>query len=201
MKFRQLYEIAHAISNKRVAAGHKPVVTFVELRDAVIAGVSWLKAVNVFPIRCQEGDPRGHFECHSDAETAYDTPDGWIALITYDAECNDCWGRMVWTKELMHVFDTDEGIVNRDNYRGFIFDIEIEPPNDDFSEAYLSENDAKWMALICLCPSTQRDKYKAMIDSGKITPYEVALAFMIPQAYVSAVMSENYDRALEIYLS
>jgi hypothetical protein len=201
MDFVDLYRKAEEHSKTRVAAGRIPAVPFVYLKNEAIAGIAWLHAVNVYPISTKEGDPLGHYECHSHGtESAHEPVDSWVALITYDDKLDFEQQRFVQTKELMHLFDSHEGSVKTaDEYRGFISEIEVEPPGRR-TEAYTTENDAKWKALLCLCPQHSRNILLADLNSGKITAYDLALAFRIPEALVTAVISPSYDVAFQNYI-
>jgi hypothetical protein len=200
MEFKDLYKKAEELSKSRAAAGKVSAVAFVFLKEAAIEGLSWLTAVNVYPIECKAGDPYGHFECHSETESAHENPETWVALITYDKTLSSEAQRFVQTKELMHIFDADEGLVQTaEEYRGFITEIELEPPADR-SEAYTTENDAKWKALLCLCPAENRNRLVAKFHSGEISKYELALEFRIPESLVTSVVSSYYDDALIKYV-
>ena len=63
----------------------------------------------------------------------------------------------------------------------------------DPSEKYLSENTAKWMALLILCPKDYRDEVKALAEAEGLTPHGVALKLKIPETIVSSLFSEYYD--------
>jgi hypothetical protein len=141
-----------------------------------------------------------HFECYNETESAYEPAVSWVALITYDSKLNFEEERFVQTKELMHIFDCDEGLVQTaDEYLGFITEIELEPPFDR-SERYTTENDAKWKALLCLCPAHCRNEWVAKFHAGLISKYDLALEFRIPESLVNFVVSPYYDDALKKYV-
>ena len=94
----------------------------------------------------------------------------------------------------MHIFDTEEGSVrNEDEYRGFLGEIEMKPMEPSIK--YISENTAKWMALLVLCPKTHRDAVKIMAEEEDISNYDVALKFQIPEQIIPSLFSEYYDNA------
>lgn len=195
MEFVELYRFAEKLSQERAASGKKPLVAFSVLRDETVNHTDWLTEVNVWRVEAREDDPWGHYECHGEVESPHEWPETWVALISYDAALNACHRRFVWTKELMHVFDSDEGLVKSEgDYLGLLNEIELEPLKER-SKAYVSENDAKWMALICLCPKPHRDRYRALVQNGDISQYEMAVDFRIPEALIRFVISEEYDVA------
>ena len=194
MDFKDLYQLAQGLISKRAAAGKVvAIVPVVQLKDALKQGISWIGDINFHPIQTKLGDPLGHYECHSEAESQWDEPNSWVVLITYGSQLSEEEQRFVWCKEMMHIFDTIDGSVKtEDEYRGLLMEIELKPI--DPSTAYLSENTAKWMALLILCPKIQRDEMKARVTSEELTPYDVALHFRIPEAIVSSLFSDYYDR-------
>ena len=104
------------------------------------------------------------------------------------------------TKELMHIFDTEEGMIkNPDDFAGLLFEIELEPPAAP-SAGFLSENNAKWMALLCLCPKETRDMWVQRLDANEVTEYEMALQFRIPEDFIRFVRSAYYDEAYASYV-
>jgi hypothetical protein len=193
MNFLDLYNIAQAAISEREAAGKRAaVVPVVTLKKELIRGVGWLQDINFHPVEAREGDPLGHYECHSDTDSRWEEPDSWVALITYNNKLNWCQKRFVWCKEMMHIFDTSEGCVTTpDEYRGLLQEIEMKPI--DPSVAYLSENTAKWLALLTLCPKVQRDNLKPLWEESRLSDYEVALALRIPEVVVSSLFSDYYD--------
>jgi hypothetical protein len=193
MRFIDLYNLAEDILSRRKAAGKDVlIVPVVELKDALIANIAWLDAINFHPIETKKGDPLGHFECHSDTDSRWDEPNAWVVLITYDRDLSFCKQRFVWCKELMHIFDTDEGSTKTpEEYRGLLEEIEIKPIEP--SEQYLSENQAKWLALLILCPKTHRDELKARAAAEGLSDYDVALSLRVPERVISSLFSDYYD--------
>lgn len=194
MDFKALYHLAEQLIEERIQAGKVvAIVPVADLKDALKAQVSWIGDINFHPIQTKPGDPLGHYECHSEAESAWEDPDSWVVLITYCAALSLPEQRFVWCKEMMHIFDTEDGCVKtEEEYRGLLTEIELKPI--DASTAYLSENTAKWLALLVLCPKPQRDQMKARVQAGELTDYDVALHFRIPEVIVPSLFSDFYDR-------
>lgn len=195
MDFADLYRIAEGLISAREEAGKASVIVpVVELKKQLTEGVDWIEHINFHPIECKENDPYGHYECHGTQESRYDDTNSWIVLITYDSRLNWCNRRFVWCKELMHIFDTVEGsISSADKYRGFGREVEMKPMEP--SEMYLSENTAKWMALLTLCPRSQRDAIKVKAEREDLSNYDVALRFRIPEVIIPSLFSEYYESA------
>lgn len=201
MKFIDLYQLAQDILTSREQAGKNVLfVSVFELKAALKKRVAWIGDINFHPVETKKGDPLGHYECHSDAESRWDDPDAWIVLITYDNKLNFCQRRFVWCKELMHIFDTEDGSVKTaDEYRGLLTEIELKPIEP--SESYLSENQAKWLALLILCPKVQRDAMKSRAALEGLTDYDVALSLRIPEVIVTSLFSRYYDVYYERFVA
>jgi len=194
MNYVNLYHLAQEIITARSDAGKaSAIVPVVELKQALIAGVEWLADINFHPIDTKEGDPLGHFECHSDSESRWEEPNSWVVLITYCDSLAMQEKRFVWCKELMHIFDTEDGCVKTpEEYRGLLTEIELKPI--DPSAQFLTENQAKWKALLILCPKKQRDEMKLKAQEEGLSDYDVAAHFRIPEPIVSSLFSEYYDK-------
>ena len=174
----------------------RTLTTVSSLVDHLKNGVDWIGDINTYPIECKDGDPFGHYECHGEQESRYEDAESWVVLITYDKTLDISERRFVLCKELMHIFDTEDGCVNNyEDYIGFLQEIEMKPI--DRSEKYLSENTAKWMALLTLCPKPQRDAIKARAEAEDLSNYDVALQFRIPETIIPSLYSNFYDRAYE----
>ena len=194
MEFADLYALAQEMIATRIADGKvAAIVPVAELKIALIDRVDWLDDINIHPIDAKDGDPLAHYECYSDTDSKYEEPTSWVVLITYASDLSNCEKRFVWCKEMMHIFDTEGGCVKtEEQYRGLLSEIELKPLEP--SEAYLSENQAKWLALLILCPKPQRDAMMRRKASEGLTDYDVALHFRIPEAVVPSLFSEYYDR-------
>lgn len=198
MLFRDLYNFAEKTLDERSEQGLRSVIVSINaLKKKLIRNVDWLNDINIYPIDCKEGDPLGHFECYGDEESRWDPPESWTVLITYNDDediLNDCYQRMVWCKEMMHIFDSDPELVHDgQKFSALLNEIELRPLNP--SEMYISENRAKWMALLILCPKKYRDLAHQEYQSGKSNAYEVALRFRVPEIAVPSLFSTHYDDA------
>jgi hypothetical protein len=97
---------------------------------------------------------------------------------------NRCWQRMVFVKELMHIFDkpleaTDTG----DKFETSLSEM-MDPRSSEIIPQTTSEINCFWMALAALCPEEKRIELQKDYHKGKIDEYGIALKFKIPQLYV-----------------
>ena len=200
MDFIDLYRFAQQQLTSRIQAGKASTVVSVwDLKAELVRGVAWIDDINFHPVETKKGDPLGHYECHADTDSRWEEPNEWVVLITYGAHLNMCKRRFVWCKELMHIFDTYDGCVKTaDEYRGLLEEIELKPIEP--SEAYLSENQAKWLALLVLCPKTQRDEMKKRAVAEGLSDYDVALHFRIPEVIVPSLFSDYYDKYFDRFV-
>lgn len=141
----------------------------------------------------------GHIKQWRDTLTSPYAESQWITEIRYSEELNDCHRRYVCCKELMHVFDTPEERTNSPiKFETLLSELETQPLAKDASPMFFSENKTQWMALAVLCPMPVRDYFLPQWRSGEKSDYEVALELRIPEVLIKGLMSENYDRAVEI---
>ena len=125
----------------------------------------------------------------------------WVTEIRYFQELNTCWKRFVCCKELMHVFDSPkERADSALKFQQLIDEIEAPLPASASSDMYKSESKTKWMALAVLCPEPIRETFRARLESGEMSDYELAVELRIPETYIRILMSERYDRVLKILL-
>jgi hypothetical protein len=201
MEFLDLYNLAQKLISEREKAGKNTlIVPVADLKEALIREIGWLEDINFHPVDTRDGDPIGHYECYSDTADRWEEPNSWVVLITYCNNLSDCGDRFVWCKEMMHIFDTEDGCVKTsEEYRGLLKEIELKPI--DPSEAYLSENRAKWLALLVLCPKEQRDSMMARKAEEGLTDYDVALHFRIPESIVPSLFSSYYDTYYERFVA
>ncbi len=194
MDFPDLYKFSEVTIARRSSSGEETLVKIIEVKEHLIQHMNWIEDINIYPIECKKGDPLGHYEVHGNQESRWEDSDAWTVLITYDDTLNQCYRRFVWCKELMHTFDSPEAFVdNIDKYKGFLEEIELQPLTS--TEMYISENRAKWMALLILCPKSERDNVAGDVKKGNLSHYDVALRYRIPEGIVPSLFSESYNRA------
>lgn len=117
------------------------------------------------------------------------------AIIRFSESLNWCWQRFVVTKEMCHcLIDCDEDRVwNTDLLKKL-----AENLASKFSIAalrdkpLLSEHLAEMLALELLFPYELRRGFVTALKDGKITPYQLALRFRIPEQYAELSMYDHY---------
>jgi len=109
-----------------------------------------------------------------------------------------CWERFVYTKELMHLFDSDDEPTDTpDKLEKLLTDLEVPSANGTQSKQTTSEIKGFWMALACLCPEKNRLEYKLLREKNHIDDYGIALKLRIPEQYVPMLFQERYERIVQ----
>jgi hypothetical protein len=83
-------------------------------------------------------------------------------------------------------------------FQQLLDEIEAPLPASESSEMYKSETKTKWMALGVLCPDPVRAHFKPRWESGEMSDYDLAVDLRIPETYIRTLMSDRYERVLEI---
>jgi hypothetical protein len=104
--------------------------------------------------------------------------------------------RFILTKELMHVFDTEEEKANSKEK----FDRQIQrlkDPNAADNPQHRAELKAYWRALGVLCTETKRLEYKGLLQRDEISWDVVAASLRIPVGQVRLMMDANFEAYLQ----
>ncbi|MBE8221082.1 MAG: hypothetical protein HAW65_07245 [Alphaproteobacteria bacterium] len=120
-------------------------------------------------------------------------------VIVTERSLNRCWERLVYVKELMHVFDTDDQLTKTgENFEDitstFGGDVYTDP--EDRSPVVNAEFIALPMALGLLCPKIHLDEFRKERIAGTIPDNDIATAFRIPEQYVPAIMNPSFDATI-----
>ncbi len=118
------------------------------------------------------------------------------SLIVLKRSLDKEWRRFVYTKELMHTFDTEEEKTDTEEK----FDIQIEKLGDPaapISPQWKAEITAFWRALAVLCPENYRCEAKAMIDKDELSVSSVAARLKIPSSRAEFLFRDDYLGILE----
>lgn len=111
---------------------------------------------------------------------------------------NKCWQRFVFTKELMHFFDSpEEKVAHASHLESLLSDFEVPKPTSERSEQFESEANGLWMALACLCPEKHRLEFKEQLKDKHTDYYEIALKLKIPEHQVPNLFRENFLDIIE----
>lgn len=197
MSFLHLYKFIEGRAvpaNADALAGAAPGRAHVSVEDVrnAILEREYAESIEVFAVDLDQNVSLGHVIIRDTKEERYEDEGGWAASIRIDHEQNTCWARFVCCKEMMHIFDgPDEVVDTKAKFIKLLQEIEAKPP--ERSKALGSEYKAEWMALLILCPKPERDRYKDLFEQGQVSAYEVALHFRIPERFVMPLLGEFYD--------
>lgn len=187
----------HELYAKVEALGHAPVL-FNFLRDQIEASGE-ITEVKLFAIQFELSTGEAYYRLEDDRTSGYDEAI-YYCIINF---CNSLIERpreyrFALTKELMHVFDTeDEQITTREQVIAFFTEIQNRPLQQHATPAYKSELDTQWKALLMLCPKNVRDQLVEDYRSGHIGDADIAQQFEIPEYLIQALMDEYYDEVYE----
>jgi len=120
-------------------------------------------------------------------------------VIVTQRELNRCWERFVFVKELMHLFDSQDGHTQTseqfEHLLGEFSSLEVGE-----SAQWQSDARAVWRALALFCTEDNRKVFAAQRRAVMISDYDIALRLKIPEFHVPKLMSTNYLRVLETIL-
>lgn len=106
---------------------------------------------------------------------------------------NYCWERIVYTKELMHLFDSEgEPTDTGDKFESLLTEFEMQSPDQQRSDQFNAEIECLWMALGCLCPEPSRLQFVEQMERGHIDEYGVALQLKIPEKYIKHLKRTDF---------
>lgn len=196
MNFVDLYRIAEALD--------QPPVGFDYLRRQVVAYHKEVGRVDVYATTYPVPNRQAHFRYgESDRSSAYDE-EFLVAEIRFCETLSDDEAeyRFALTKELMHVFDKPEEVVDtREKFIALLMEIQNEPLAKHASPMYRSEVNTRWMALLVLCPKRFRDQYVERYRAGDLANFDIAATFGIPEWTVPHVMSDYYQVVYETFVN
>jgi hypothetical protein len=190
MLFKELYEFADS--------HERPPIRFEALRGQINAHHNAVGRVDVRRITYPNPTTSAHYIL---ADTDRDSPyeeEYTVAEIAYCSalDADESEKRYALTKELMHVFDTDEQRAgSRERFIQLMRDVQNRPLEKHASAMYRSEMDTRWMAALILCPKSLRDPIADAFRANGISLPEVAELFRIPEWVASFVMDPYYDTA------
>ncbi len=106
---------------------------------------------------------------------------------------NRCKSRLVIVKELMHFFDAEEAVTDTEAKFETLLKELAGRSGGTFSQQYLVEHLATWMALGVMCPEKHRVRMFEEYKMGKKTAYDVALHFRIPEYLVPVLFDDLFE--------
>lgn len=113
------------------------------------------------------------------------------SLIVLARSLDKVWRRIVYTKELMHIFDEPDEKTDTPEK----FDIQLErfgDPSADPSPQSRAESKAFWRALAVLCPEEYRSRQKDLIEAGETSESVIAARLQIPVVHVSRLFRNDF---------
>lgn len=196
MLFVDLYRRAEALP--------APPVGFDFLRDLVVAHHADVGEVRVYATTYQPPNGQAHYKLGEPDRSSGYGEEYQVAEIRYceTLEVDDAEWRFALTKELMHVFDSEEERVDTpEKFRRLLHEIQNEPLERHQSKMYQSELNTRWMALLVLCPKPFRDLYVADYRANKIADFDIAAIFEIPEWAAESLMDDYYDVVYETFVN
>lgn len=113
-------------------------------------------------------------------------------LITLARTLNRDWRRIVYTKELMHAFDTAEE--KADTPEKFELQMEdLGDPSADMSPQARAEIKAFWRALGVLCSAEQRELFRLAVERQQVSAAVVAARLRIPERYIRHLVRDDFQ--------
>jgi len=181
----------------------RPPVRVQELVDVIKLRHPRVGSVTVFPVDFGKPTGQAHYRMiDMDRTSAYEDEFGDVE-ISYCVSLDDdpLQRRYALAKELMHVFDSREQLVDsREKFVAFLREIQNKPISGP-SPAIQSEYDTRWMAVVVLCPKDLRDARLEAYRSGQLEDFDLAEEFRIPEWVVPFVMDDYYEEAFALLMN
>lgn len=190
MQFRDLYNFASALQH--------PPVGFDYLRRIVDGHHPTIGRVDVYAVEYPTPNNQAHFRLgETDRSSPYEDEFNVAEIVYCEALAADQRElRYALTKELMHIFDGPDAVVDsREKFEKLLREIQNRPLPRDASPMMLAELDTRWMAAIILCPKRFRDNYIAEYKAKTLEDFDIAEIFDIPEWVAPFVMDDYYDTA------
>lgn len=190
MLFRDFYKHLETLEG--------PFVRFEQLRAIVNGHHPGIGRVDVIYIQHQEPNRQAFYRLAGGERTSPYDEEFTVAEIVCCEELRQhpLERRYACTKELMHVFDTDEQRADsREKFIKLMREIQNKPMIQHESPMFRSELDTRWMAAIALCPQHLREPFVQPYKTKEIADFDIAEIFRIPEWVVPFVMDDYYDIA------
>jgi hypothetical protein len=118
------------------------------------------------------------------------------ALIVLARRLDKIWRRLVFAKELMHVFDSPEELTDTSEK----FDAQVErfvDPRAGGSAQFRAESKALFRAVSLYCSELRRLQYLSSLEKGEMSLDVVAAALRMPNVYVRHLFRPDYLELLD----
>lgn len=180
MSYKELYEYCQTLS---------PEVSRTQLKNKVLE-LSGLDQIRTIKTTLDTSKCRGFYLSASNTDHRIVQQVGHHVIVLA-RDMNRCWERLVYAKELMHVFDTDEIATDSgDAFEKVLTELTLQ--SSERSKQTTSEILCLWMALSVYCPENHRLHLKSDREAGRLDDYTIALQLRIPQQYIPHLFSERY---------
>lgn len=124
-----------------------------------------------------------------------------VIVLSDKLKENQCWQRFIYTKELMHLFDSDEDSTgDEQDFEKLLYDLSTPFPQE-ISRQTKSDYNGFWMALACLCPEKTRLEMQDKRNKNQVTDYDIAVSLKIPELYVQRLFEDRYTRIVQDLIS
>ena len=182
---------------------HLPV-TFEFLRDCINRHHPDVGKVITRAISNVNPDGRAYF-LHSEEErtSAYGNPFTDVQINYCDSLDDDIpERRFVVTKELMHVFDSQEARTDtRESFLALMREVQNKPVQEHASEMFKSENNTRWMAAIVLCPPSLRLPLVTRWKNGGLLLSEAAEICNLPEWITVLILDDYFDKVYDLLVT
>lgn len=193
MLFRDLYKIV----SEEIAEPH---VRFGFLKRVINMHHAGVGEVKVWAVKYPIPNHQAHYILLGKDRTSPYEEEFDIAEIRY-CEALDQHPEMLrfaLTKELMHVFDSEEEKTDtREKFIKLAREIQNQPLPKDASAMFNAELGTKWMAVVILCPKPFRDMFLRDYLAGNLQGFEIAERLRLPEWLIPHVMDDYYEVAFD----
>lgn len=193
MPYRDLYEFAQTVDAYQ---GEKQYVSRNKLRDKAVE-IAGIEKVSHARTGMDLGVTRGLWLTPTNSDHHFTRQFGGHVILTKRG-LNTCWERMVYVKELMHLFDEEDGRASTGEEFDYLLGEFASQGEVERSPQWDSETIAVWRALAVLCPEEARQAFAKERNAVTIDDYEIALRLKLPQFHVPKLFSPTFERMLEI---
>ena len=122
----------------------------------------------------------------------YNTDPEILNRIFYGGDLSEEWKRLVITKELLHVFDSDKETINSREAVMKLIPAIIFPEVKHFQDAAISNDRVGPLkAMNILLPETARQKLQIALESGTRHSSDIAHYCKLPQPWVEIWLKEG----------
>ncbi len=185
MSFKQLYEAAQKINGRVSTRALKTLA--IEHSDIVSVREMWSGAMDHEFVR--------GFYMEGPASKPIPVPSNGCLIGLSRSMCTapdgEYWRRFVYTKELMHVFDTeDEKASDEASFDKQVS--EFSDPTEESTPQFRAENKAVYRALMVLCQEARRKQLRDQFIKDQIIEV-ISVSLEIPPKFAHLMMQDDFE--------